>query len=135
MALKAEMRRRVKDCERTTLWHGTKEKSVDGIVRFGFNRSYSGGNKRTAHGQGVYFATEASYSCHNQYAKKDSQGQRRLFLCKALVGKYVKGHKDMRVADHNVFDSAVDDVNNPGIFVIFKDVQAYPEYLIICKDK
>lgn len=88
-----------------------------------------------AHGQGVYFATEAAYSCQNQFAKKNKQNERRLFLCKALVGRYIKGHQDMRVPDYNVHDSAVDDVNKPAIFVIFKDVQAYPEYLIVCKDQ
>lgn len=46
MALKAQMKKRVKDCEMSALWHGTKEKCVDGILRFGFNRSYSGDSKR-----------------------------------------------------------------------------------------
>ena len=30
-----------KHCERTRLWHGTKEEAVDGIIKHGFNRSYS----------------------------------------------------------------------------------------------
>ena len=28
-------------CERTHLWHGTKSEAVDGINKYGFNRSYS----------------------------------------------------------------------------------------------
>ena len=28
-------------CERTRLWHGTKSEAVDGIIKYGFNRSYS----------------------------------------------------------------------------------------------
>jgi hypothetical protein len=30
-----------KVCEKTDLWHGTKESAVDGIMKYGFNRSYS----------------------------------------------------------------------------------------------
>ena len=30
-----------KPCERPQLWHGTKEEAVDGIIKYGFNRSYS----------------------------------------------------------------------------------------------
>ena len=29
-----------------------------------------------------------------------------------------------------LFDSVVDNMNAPGIYVIFHDAQAYPEYLI-----
>lgn len=30
-----------KHCERKHLWHGTKPEAVDGINKYGFNRSYS----------------------------------------------------------------------------------------------
>ncbi len=30
----------------------------------------------------------------------------------------------------DLFDSSTDNVNNPSMFIIFNDIQAYPEYLI-----
>ena len=33
----------------------------------------------------------------------------------------------------DMFDSATDDMNNPSMFVIFSDTQAYPEFLIEIK--
>lgn len=89
-----------------------------------------------AYGQGVYFATKADYSSRDQYAKADSSGARNIFMCRVLVGQYVAGSKEMRVpppipsTDGKHYDSTVDDVNEPNIFAVYSDVQAYPEYLI-----
>ena len=53
-----------------------------------------------------------------------------------LTGAYTKGDSSLRVAPLNPaipgcpFDSVVDDDSNPGMFIIFLDNQAYPEYLI-----
>ncbi len=40
-----------------------------------------------------------------------------------------KGDSNMNVPPANV-DSAVDNAANPSMYIIFKDAQAYPEYLI-----
>lgn len=64
-------------------------------------------------------------------------GERRVFLCRVLVGNSILGTPTMRGpvdASGKTYDSAVDDLNNPTMFVIFKDVQAYPDYLIVCTD-
>lgn len=63
----------------------------------------------------------------------------RMFLARVLVGKFVGGSPKLRKPPPlcpkedpygKCYDSCVDDVNNPKIFVIFDSNQAYPEYLI-----
>ena len=60
-----------------------------------------------------------------------------MYYAKVLVGDYTTGHKDMKVpppknsADPNEkYDSVVDNVANPSIYVLFQDYEYYTEYLI-----
>ncbi|XP_019624394.1 PREDICTED: uncharacterized protein LOC109470056 isoform X2 [Branchiostoma belcheri] len=122
------------------LWHGTKKEVTEVITHNGFNRSYSGGNVGCWEGQGSYFALKAAYSTKDYYSVPDpTTKHKKMFLCKVTTGEYTKGAADMTKAPMrsdkpNVpFDSTVNDVNNPTVFVIFHDVQAYPEYLITFK--
>nr|KAG5700066.1 hypothetical protein BaRGS_028303 [Batillaria attramentaria] len=66
-----------------TLWHGTPAEAVDGIIRYGFNRSYCGKNAKKF-GEGVYFAVESSYSAFNIYSPPDKNDNRHIFQCKVL---------------------------------------------------
>ncbi|XP_023932230.1 poly [ADP-ribose] polymerase 14-like isoform X2 [Lingula anatina] len=115
------------------LFHGTSEETLPSINNTGFNRSYCGKNA-TMYGRGVYFATQSVYAARDQYARPNSNGERHIYLAKVLTGDYTAGNQSLIVpplkqgSQH--FDSVVDDPNNPGIFVIFSDNQAYPEYLI-----
>ncbi|KAL5022101.1 hypothetical protein ScPMuIL_001256 [Solemya velum] len=118
-----------------TLWHGTSQEATDSINLYGFNRSYCGKNA-TAYGEGVYFASDASYSCSTTYARPDSRGNQRVYQSKVLTGEYTRGKQGLRVAPykdaakHILFDCVVGGGGTPSIFVIFHDTQAYPEYLI-----
>lgn len=81
---------------------------------------------------GSYFARDAKYS--HSYTK--SSGIRTMFVCRVLVGDYTKGNssylrppsKDR--GDVHFYDSCVDDMNDPSIYVVFEKHQVYPEYLI-----
>lgn len=90
----------------------------------------------TAYGEGVYFASDASYSCSTTYARPDSRGNQRVYQSKVLTGEYTRGKQGLRVAPykdaakHILFDCVVGGGGTPSIFVIFHDTQAYPEYLI-----
>jgi poly [ADP-ribose] polymerase 10/14/15 len=59
-----------------------------------------------------------------------------MFLCRVAVGDWCKGQEGQLTPDpkpHNhleLFDSTVDNVTNPSIFVVYHDAQAYPEYLV-----
>ncbi|XP_024913263.1 poly [ADP-ribose] polymerase 11 isoform X5 [Cynoglossus semilaevis] len=102
---------------------------------------------------GSYFARDAIYSskfCHTT-GKHNNTLQRHglappifasdppyktMFLARVLVGEYTQGQsmycrppsKDASFT--NFYDSCVDDIANPKIYVIFDSNQIYPEYLI-----
>ena len=89
----------------------------------------------TVYGRGVYFARDASYSASNTYSPRDVNNNKYIFVVRVLTGEYALGKSNdiqppSRHSDKDLYDSNVDDVTNPRIFVIFHDTQAYPEYLI-----
>ncbi|XP_072529964.1 protein mono-ADP-ribosyltransferase PARP12-like isoform X2 [Salminus brasiliensis] len=118
------------------LFHGTKSKHVDAICQQNFDWRICGVHG-TAYGKGSYFARDASYS--HRYT--DDSGTRCMFACLVLVGEYINGHSSyvrppLKDGEDTVFyDSCVDDINNPSIFVVFEKHQVYPEYLIQYDDQ
>ncbi|XP_032438306.1 protein mono-ADP-ribosyltransferase PARP15-like [Xiphophorus hellerii] len=116
------------------LYHGTSAKSCDTIERDRFDRSYAG-QHAAVYGRGVYFAVNASYSA-DKYSPPDETGLKRLYVARVITGRYTVGSSTMRAppprgADPtDCFDSLVNNKKHPSIFVIFRDDQAYPEYLI-----
>ena len=119
--------------ERRWLFHGTDEGTVDKIIQQGFNRSFCGKNK-TTYGKGVYFASDASYSSKRRYSIPNALGVQHMFLCRVIVGAYCKGVKNALTpaVRHGslLFDTTVDNMANPSIYVTYNDAQAYPEYLV-----
>ncbi|XP_036404127.1 protein mono-ADP-ribosyltransferase PARP14-like [Megalops cyprinoides] len=121
------------------LFHGTNVDTIPKINTNGFNRSYAGKNA-AAYGNGTYFAVDARYSAANAYSVPDNTGQKYMYLTKVLVGYYTQGNQGLPAPPPknttdptDLYDSVVDNVQNPKIFVIFNDVQAYPAYLISFK--
>ncbi|XP_009696676.1 PREDICTED: poly [ADP-ribose] polymerase 14-like [Cariama cristata] len=118
------------------LFHGTSKESLTLINNNGFNRSYAGMHAANF-GNGTYFAVNASYSASDTYSKPDASGKKYMYLARVLVGEYSRGIKgSITPAPKNasnsidLFDSSTDNVNQPSMFIIFNDIQAYPEYLI-----
>ncbi|KAK7479356.1 hypothetical protein BaRGS_00029434 [Batillaria attramentaria] len=133
-AKKAHLERQNQGIENEkTLWHGTAIDAVDNINMYGFNRSYCGKNA-VVYGQGVYFAVDSNYSSHPKYSPPDLSGNRHVYQCKVLVGHSTTGNQNLRVLPQRqgsiLFDSVSDNPQNPRIYVIFNDTQAYPEFLI-----
>ena len=54
---------------------------------------------------------------------------RFLFVCKVLVGRYTRGDSSMKTCPPG-YDSLVNDVQSPEVFVTHQDAQVLPEYLI-----
>jgi hypothetical protein len=124
-----------------TLYHGTDETTALKILNQGFNRNFGflevNKNALTMYGKGAYFARDAALSSSHRYSKPNGAGEQSMFACRVLVGEYCQGRKDQPTPDvrqgFDLYDSTVDDVNKPSIFVVYHDGQAYPEYLITFK--
>ena len=52
-----------------------------------------------------------------------------MFLSLVLVGAYTQGEQNV-TRPPQLYNSCVDDMTDPNIYVIFHDDQSYPEYLI-----
>lgn len=90
-----------------------------------------------AFGNGTYFAVDARYSARNTYSVPDARGRKHMYLARVLTGQYCAGAAGLRAPPSRSstdptdrYDSVVDDELNPKVFVIFNDIQAYPQYLI-----
>jgi len=121
--------------ERPSLFHGCPHDLVPKIVQQGFNRAFTGlTSGRAVHGKGVYFARDASYSMSAEYAKPDARGVQCIFLVRVVVGEYCKGVQNALTppARHGnvLYDTTVDSIADPSIYVTYHDAQAYPEYLV-----
>ncbi|XP_005049680.1 PREDICTED: poly [ADP-ribose] polymerase 14-like [Ficedula albicollis] len=121
------------------LFHGTAASSLRLINSYGFNRGFAGKNA-AAIGNGTYFAVEARYSARDTYSVPDVNGKKHMYLAQVLTGKYCAGRRGINAppprsqADPtDLYDSVVDNESNPTMFVIFNDIQAYPQYLITFK--
>lgn len=81
----------------------------------------------TFYGHGSYFARDASYSV--KYGKC-------IFYSYVLTGDYCQGQalmKDVPIKSNESalkYDSVVNNISDPSIFVVFSDNHAYPAYLI-----
>ena len=135
------------------LWHGTSPDTLAKInTARGFDRNFAGKNGKlffhfymytkllfliaTAYGKGVYFARDASYS--HGYSAPDANSQRYMYYAQVLTGEYTVGNTSMlappaknpQVDAYVLFDSTVNNVSTPTIFVVYQDTQCYPAYLI-----
>ncbi|KAM6984745.1 protein mono-ADP-ribosyltransferase PARP12 [Aplochiton taeniatus] len=118
------------------LFHGTDMKYIDAISHNNFDWRICGING-TAYGKGSYFARDAKYS----HSYTGQSNVKSMFVCRVLVGDYITGHSSyLRPpskdgGDTNFYDSCVDNLSNPSIFVVFEKPQVYPEYLIQYKEE
>ncbi|XP_059896105.1 protein mono-ADP-ribosyltransferase PARP15-like [Gadus macrocephalus] len=123
------------------LYHGTTAEICQKVNSNGFNRSFCGRNA-TQYGNGTYFAKQSWYSCDDTYSNPDAQGLKYMYQARVLVGMPCLGTPGMvepaPLDPSNPYsglhDCAVDNVQNPFIYVVFSDAGAYPDYLISFKE-
>ncbi|EMP38483.1 Poly [ADP-ribose] polymerase 12 [Chelonia mydas] len=121
-----------KDVDEKLLFHGTNSSYLEAICNQNFDWRICGVHG-TNYGKGSYFARDAKYAhSYSQSAAK----RNTMFVARVLVGDFVKGNPayvrpPQRAANMLTFyDSCVDNVLVPSIFVIFEKHQIYPEYII-----
>ncbi|KAM4626660.1 protein mono-ADP-ribosyltransferase PARP14-like [Discoglossus pictus] len=118
------------------LFHGTDPDTVKNVNRNGFNRSFAGRNA-AAIGNGTYFAVNANYSAQDTYSRPDANGSKYMYLARVLTGMSCAGKAGLvtppaknATDPTDLYDSVTDNPSGPSMYVIFSDIQAYPEYLI-----
>ncbi|XP_054480881.1 protein mono-ADP-ribosyltransferase TIPARP-like [Anoplopoma fimbria] len=122
------------------LFHGTMKGPSEDICHNNFDPRMAGVNG-TSNGFGSYFATAASFS-NTFSAKLGPDEVCYMFLAKVLVGKVSLGRYDYRrpppldskTSKFLLYDTCVDDIDKPTMFVVFDSCQCYPYYLIKYKD-
>ncbi|KAK9397751.1 polyADP-ribose polymerase PARP14 [Crotalus adamanteus] len=112
------------------LYHGTLSENCSSVCEIGFKNAF---RKQSLYGQGIYFSVAAGRAVY--YAKPDPQGLRYVFQARVLTGEYGCGKENMvlppaKQEGNGRYDSLVDVLSKPNIFVVFFDDHAYPEYLI-----
>lgn len=118
-----------------SLFHGTPAVAVNPIQLQNIDPLLAGNNVGAIWGKGAYFATDAKTS--DNYAQANDDGHRFMFMARVLVGRYGQGAQGMQrpplVGGANsmeLFDSVVDNLDHPRIYVVFRNQQIYPEFLI-----
>ncbi|EMP24285.1 Poly [ADP-ribose] polymerase 14 [Chelonia mydas] len=112
------------------LYHGTQPENRHSIQEIGLRITC---RKVGIYGQGLYFAAEAARLA--DYAKPDAHGHCFMFQVRVLTGQFTQGKEDMVLPPEKPdgggrYDSVVNMVSHPSIFVTFFDDLTYPEYLI-----
>jgi len=111
---------------RRFLFHGTSEQVARKIIWEGFDPSF---NKTSAHGKGVYFATDASYS--RSYSVSHMQKKAELaymLVCDVVLGKVGQGEQSKPIPA--VYDSVTDSLVKPSMYIVNKKAAAMPRYLV-----
>ena len=121
---------------RQMLYHGTE--AIDVIVNsvdgYGFLPLLAGTSTGAIWGDGTYFARDAQYS--DAYATTLPSGRKQMLLVDILLGKSAQGAEGMKMCPllagekYKRYNSLVDKVDNPCIFVVQHSNQAYPAYLL-----
>jgi len=114
------------------LWHGSSQDIISKICVQGFLRDFS---TTTLHGRGIYFAKDCEYSIQTRYAQPDKNKIQQVLLCRVLLGQSCQGISSYKMPPSKPnsdihYESMIDNIYNPSIFVISKDYQAYPEFII-----
>ncbi|MBN3299318.1 PAR12 polymerase, partial [Amia calva] len=124
-------KRNGKDVKEKLLFHGTQKSNVEAICNQNFDWRICGIHG-TAYGKGTYFATDASYS--HTYSASESD-RRLMFVARVLVGEITGGKASYlrppsKDDGKTFYDSCVNNVSHPTVFVVFEKHQIYPEYII-----
>jgi hypothetical protein len=121
-----------------TRWafHGTD--AVDSIVNnplSGFQPLASGSRLGSVWGSGSYFARDAKYVLDGNFCQAATNGTRQMLMCLVMTGmpclgsSEQKGVLPFRQKPHR-YNSSVDSLSNPEIFIVQHPSAAYPAYLI-----
>lgn len=118
------------------VFHGTN--AIESIVTdpmVGFQPLVAGSGAGTLWGAGTYFARDARYAVCGGFCAPAANGTRRVLMCLAMTGAFCLGdvaHKGVlpfRRPPYR-YNSSVDSLSNPEIFIIQHPGAAHPAYVV-----
>lgn len=117
------------------LFHWTPARSVEPIQHQNIDPLLAGSNMGAIWGKGAYFAVDAKQI--DNYATASDEGYRYMYMARVLAGCCAQGSKGLQrpppvdlSRPNELADAVVDDVDQPRIYVIFRNQQIYPEFLV-----
>ena len=115
------------------LLHGTKKEYVEKIVHENFDWRLNGKDNGKVYGQGVYFTPDPK--CALFYAKPDCHGRRIIIISSVIVCNMIMGNKNCEkpISNNNQFDTTVDNLTSPKIYVKYNKQEYSPEYVVTIK--
>jgi len=121
-----------------TKWAFHGSSAVDEIVTdpiAGFQPLMSGSRASSLWGPGTYFARDAKYVYDGGFCKINPDGSKQMLLCLMMSGIPCLGdplHKGVLPVRHgrHRYNSSVDSLSNPEIYVTQSPGAAYPAYVI-----
>jgi len=116
------------DANERILYHGSRANACDVILRDGFDIRVAA--MTGAIGAGIYFATHSSTSTGYCTA---AHGYMQMMVCRVTLGDCTPGRHGLRrppPKNASKPDILHDSVSGSGMYVVFDNYQAYPEYLI-----
>lgn len=111
-------------------FHGSRSDAYDIILKEGFDHRVA--NMGGAYGAGIYFASSSNTSL--SYLSGDPKNRRMLY-CRILAGHVGPGQHGLRRPPERKKGVLFDSVGTNGVYVLFENAQAYPEYLITFRDR
>ncbi|XP_058153426.1 zinc finger CCCH-type antiviral protein 1 isoform X6 [Dasypus novemcinctus] len=123
---------KMKTSNEKILFYATDRAHLEYICANNFDWTYHGPCE-TKYGKGNYFRTDAL--CSHKSCEHEAKNT-AMFVAQVLVGDFTEGNMmyirpPLKADDQGtLYDSCVDEMANPSVFVIFQKDQIYPAYVI-----
>ncbi|MPC11923.1 Poly [ADP-ribose] polymerase 12 [Portunus trituberculatus] len=114
------------------LYHGTDPDFINAICKENIDgRRYA--NTKDKYGKGTYFSNSSAVA--RTYCTPDTQGHLFMILADVIIGYMTLGNKNLNKPPLNSlidkpYDTTVDSMTAPTIFVKYYKEEYYPEYII-----